>query len=185
MSKLLGAIREIGGEPISLAPDDQTVEFGNTHWLDATIEERSTLSVDQVVSAFLETASALRHRVQATDANTATFYVWHDEQAGQLRCSVSSQPTSRLPFRGNYYPTNDLGGVVAGFLDNGSPGFLPWDELRPAGEDPPSADTRPAFPVWTFDLASAPRDEKTLQSEADQSLDERSDAGGSGWKGSG
>ncbi|GIG03004.1 hypothetical protein Cci01nite_80970 [Catellatospora citrea] len=41
----------------------------------------------------------LRRRL-ADQPNTGTFYAWYDEQAGQLRCSLTSAAPSRLPFGG-------------------------------------------------------------------------------------
>src|SRR6266511_4099238 len=152
---LLKSIQEIADEPVSLVPEDQGAESANTHWLGAMAEERSALSVDQVVSAFLETARALQHRVRAAGFDgTATFYVWHDEQAGQLRCSVSSRTPTDLPFRGNYQPTDDLSAIVAGFLSDDTPGIVPWEDLEPADDIDPEDDYYPPFPVWNFDLKS-------------------------------
>jgi hypothetical protein len=151
---LLRGIQEVADEPVSLAPEDQEAEFANTHWLGATPEERSTLSVDQVVSAFEETARALRRRIGETDIRgMATFYVWHDEQAGQLRCSISSRTPANLPFGGNYRPAGDLGAIVTDFLSDGTPGLVLWDELEPADGVDADEDSYPPFPVWTFDLS--------------------------------
>jgi hypothetical protein len=151
----LKSIQEIAAEPVTLMPEDERAERANTHWLGATTEERSALSVDQVLSAFLETGQALQHRVSAAGFDgTATFYVWHDEQAGQLRCSVSSRTPTDLPFGGNYQPTDDLSAIVAGFLSDDTPGFVPWEDLEPVDGIDPEDDHYPPFPVWTFDLKS-------------------------------
>ena len=152
---LLRDIQEVADEPVSLAPEDQRREVAaNTTWFGAPPEERSSLSVDQVVTAFEKTARALRQRVATTDfRGSATFYVWHDEQAGQLRCSVSSRTPANLPFGGNYRPTNDLGVVVAGFISDQTPGLVPWADLEPADDpDPGENSTYPPFLVWTYDL---------------------------------
>src|SRR5690348_6943348 len=129
---LLKTIQEIAEDSVTLVPDDQGAEFANTHWLAATTDDRSTLSVSQVVAAFQETARALQHQVRAAGFDgTATFYVWHDEQAGQLRYSVSSRTRDNLPFRGNYRPTDDLGTIVASFLSDDAPGLVAWKDLEP------------------------------------------------------
>jgi hypothetical protein len=52
---LLRSIREIADEPVSLMPDDQDAEFVNTRWLSAPAEQRSLMSVDQMLAAFFET----------------------------------------------------------------------------------------------------------------------------------
>jgi hypothetical protein len=154
---LLRDIREVADDPVSLTPDDPRLEVAtNTTWLGAPPEERSALSVDQVVTAFEKTARALRRRIAATDySGPATFYVWHDELAGQLRCSLTSRTQANLPFGGSYSPTSDLGAVVAGFLSNQTPGLVLWDDLEPANELTPEENSaHPPLPVWTYDLSS-------------------------------
>jgi hypothetical protein len=150
------SIQEIADEPVMLAPHDQSAEFVNTRWLAAAAAERCSLSADRVVAAFLQTARALQQRIRATGAAvTATFYVWHDEQAGQLRCSVSSRPPAALPFGGAYQLTDDLGAIVSGFLDDLTPGAIAWADLEPADSADPADATCAPFPVWTFDLNPA------------------------------
>jgi hypothetical protein len=152
---LLDDIRGIADQPLTLAGDDLAAEWANTVWLDAGSDVRSVLSVDEVVGAFLETARALDGRVRAMSLPaTATFYVWHDEQAGQLRCSVSSQPPTNLPFGGAYRPTGDLDAVIVSFLNDRSPGTVSWQDLQPADEMPAESDDYPPFPVWTFNLGT-------------------------------
>lgn len=152
---LLRNIQEVADEPVSLTSEDPRCEVAaNTTWFGAPPEERSSLSVDQVVTAFEKTARTLRRRVVSADVRgTATFYVWHDEQAGQLRCSVSSRTPANLPFDATYRPTNDLGVVVASFLSDQTAGLVPWDDLDPA-DDPETGEnsTYPPFLVWTYDL---------------------------------
>lgn len=145
-------IERIAHEPVTLAPGDRAAESAdNTHWLGASAEERASVTVDEVVAAFARTARAVLER----GTGPATFYVWHDEQAGQLRCSVTSRTPTTLPFGGTYYPTDDLTGIVTDFLTDHSPGFIPWTDLTetdegPADEDPaPPEPQYPPFPVWT------------------------------------
>jgi hypothetical protein len=151
---LLADIRAIADMRLSLAPHDLNAEFGNTRWFGATPDERSALSVEQVVSAFREAARAVQRAIGAEGVGRpATFYVWHDEQAGQLRCSVSSRTADALPFGGEYRPTDDLSAIVAAFLSDRAPGFVGWEEFEPGGEPGPEEIRYPPFPVWTFDLA--------------------------------
>jgi hypothetical protein len=150
---LLKSIQEIANAPVTLAPDDQSAEFANTHWLAVRTAERSTLSADRVVAALQQTARAIQRQIRATGtAATAIFYVWHDEQAGQLRCSVSSRTSATLPFGGVYRLTDDLGAIVSSFLDDLAPGMIAWDDLEPADGTDPADGNYPPFPVWTFDL---------------------------------
>ncbi|MFJ8442079.1 hypothetical protein [Kitasatospora griseola] len=83
-------------------------------------------------------------------AGVATFYVWHDRQADQLRCSTGSVPAEELPFGAAYLPVDDLGPIVEGFLR---------DEQREPGEvdDLPEPDPEfPPFRVWVRGVGTAP-----------------------------
>ncbi|MET7425519.1 hypothetical protein [Dactylosporangium sp. NPDC005555] len=152
---LLNDIEEIAGDTVTLTPGDVKAEFSNTHWLSAGAEELSTLSVGQVVAAFQRTARTLQQRLGAAGpARTATFYVWHDDQAGQLRCSVSSRSRDNLPFGGRYRRTDELGAIVAGFLSDATPGLVAWEDLGPADAVDAPDSSCPPFPVWTFDLTA-------------------------------
>ncbi|WP_229716005.1 hypothetical protein [Mangrovihabitans endophyticus] len=149
---LLQEIREVPQGSIVLRPDDPDAEFENTWWLGASPQERLGLSVDEVVAAFEETAGMVRRQVDAMGyRGTATFYVWHDGDAGQLRCSTRSCPPTRLPFDGDYFTTRDLGTIVTEFLSDGEPGFV--RDLKPADLVAPSPQA--PLPVWTVDVSVA------------------------------
>lgn len=156
---LLKWIGEVADEPLVLDPDDQQAETRVNTWsLSATPTDLSTLTVDQVVSAFEQTAAALRRRVHDMGhKGTATFYVWHDQQAGQLRCSTSTQTPSHLPFGGTYEPTDALAPIVEEFLNDKEPGMIPWADLDTVGDDDAEPDDDPIppqFPVWTLNIGS-------------------------------
>ncbi|MFG2631720.1 hypothetical protein [Streptomyces sp. NPDC048473] len=150
---LLTFIAEVADEHLVLDPGNQATESQTNTWqLGADAEERATLSVEEVAAAFESTARALRDRIRALGLHgTATFYVWHDEQAGQLRCSTSSQPPESLPFGGNYVLAETLAPIITSFLDDSDPGSVPWTELasfESDGQDRAEA-VPPPFPVWT------------------------------------
>ncbi|MFC9581565.1 hypothetical protein ACFVJ8_01720 [Streptomyces yangpuensis] len=146
-------IAEMADGPLVLEPTGRRVEWEtNTWWLGATDEDRRALSVWEVVAAFERTVEGIRLRVRETDfGGVATFYVWHDEQAGQLRCSTGSVAADELPFGGAYVPTDDLGAVIEGFLRDQEPGSVAWSDLE--AQDEQSEQTAPEteaapFPVW-------------------------------------
>ncbi|MFJ6637120.1 hypothetical protein ACIQMR_38375, partial [Streptomyces sp. NPDC091376] len=131
---LLTWIAEVAAEPLVLEPTDRRVEWETNTWsLGAADEDRSSLAVAEVVDAFERTAAAIRERIRDLGfPGVATFYVWHDEQAGQLRCSTGSVPPDALPFSGPYVASEDLGPIVEGFLADDEPGFIAWSELDDA-----------------------------------------------------
>ncbi|WP_239771755.1 hypothetical protein [Streptomyces sp. CL12-4] len=150
---LLTWIAEVADEPLVLEPADRRVELETNSWsLSAADEDRSSLSVAEVVAAFERTAAAIRERIRDLGfSGVATFYVWHDKQAGQLRCSTGSVPPDALPFSGTYVASDDLGPVVEGFLADSEPGSIAWSDLNDAQSLPELTETEPEsrpFGVW-------------------------------------
>jgi hypothetical protein len=148
---LLKEIRAIAGETLVLSPHDQDAEHVNTNWFGAPPHERLGLTADEVVAAFEETAELLRDQVAAMKhVGPATFYVWHDGEAGQLRCSTRSCGQDELPFALPYQATSDLHAIVTEFLVDRAPGAIVWGQLEPVPFDsPPEASDHP---VWVRDL---------------------------------
>ncbi|MGW6920686.1 hypothetical protein ACWGA9_05280 [Streptomyces sp. NPDC054950] len=128
---LLTWIAEVADESLVLEPADRRMEWeANTWSLGAEDEDRLSLSAFEVVAAFERTATAIRDRIRELGfPGTATFYVWHDEQAGQLRCSTGSVPPDELPFGGAYVLSDDLGRVVDGLLTGSEPSAIARSEL--------------------------------------------------------
>ncbi|WP_406389748.1 hypothetical protein [Streptomyces sp. NBC_00887] len=128
---LLTWIAEVGDEPLMLEPANRRVEWETNTWsLGAEDEDRMSLSVSEVVAVFERTATAIRDRVRELGfPGAATFYVWHDEQAVQLRCSTGSVPPDELPFCGAYVLSGDLGRIIEGFLTDSEPGVITRSDL--------------------------------------------------------
>ncbi|MFJ5926132.1 hypothetical protein ACIQF6_26335 [Kitasatospora sp. NPDC092948] len=167
---LLTWIAEVADEPLALEPADRRVEWEtNTWWLSTDDEDRRALSVPEVVAAFEHTAERIGQRIHTLGfTGMATFYVWHDDQAGQLRCSTGSVPAEQLPFGGAYRPVDDLGPVVEGYLRDEQPGTVPWTELDFTPDDasddglddvPDESAPEPEFPpfpVWVRSVGTGP-----------------------------
>ncbi|MEU4246298.1 hypothetical protein AB0F15_02705 [Amycolatopsis sp. NPDC026612] len=84
---------------------------------------------------------------RCSPARPATFYVWHDQQAGALKSSLTSLGADELLFGAEYEPCSELGPIVEEFLADPSPGFVAWSALEPGSADeagPPF----PPFSVW-------------------------------------
>ncbi|MEV6345086.1 hypothetical protein [Actinoplanes sp. NPDC051851] len=147
---LLKDIRAIGNETMVLSPEDQDAEQVNTCWFGAPPHERMGMSADEVVTAIEETAVVLRDQVATSGhRGTATFYVWHDAEAGQLRCSAGSRKPSDLSLSAPYQVTEDLRAIVVEFLEDRAPGSIQWGALEPI----PYSEAEPAaMAVWAFDL---------------------------------
>lgn len=111
---------------IVLLPDHPEKEVrANTWAYSAATSPRS--SAADLAAALDEVVKGLRGRFK-TAPNRGTFYAWYDEQAGQLRCSLTSQ--SQLPFRGTIRTTTDSALVIDRMLSDQSPGFISFDRLR-------------------------------------------------------
>ena len=151
---LLTRIAEIAGEPLVLEPADRRAEQEtNTWWLGMEEADRS-LSVSEVVGAFERTADAIGARIRATGfRGAATFYVWHDPQAGQLRCATGSVAADALPFGAAYAACDDLGPVVEAFLADRDPGVIGWADLAEARGGAERAVAAPPA-VWVRDVGT-------------------------------
>jgi hypothetical protein len=146
---LLKEIRAIAGETLVLSPHDQDAEHANTSWLGAPPHERMGMTADEVVTAFEETADLLRDQVATMSfEGLATFYVWHEGEAGQLRCSTGSRGQDDLPFDAPYRATSDLHAIVAEFLEDRAPGAIVWGAAAPV----PFSSADPERRVWVCSL---------------------------------
>ncbi|MBU3062326.1 hypothetical protein KO481_12415 [Nocardia sp. NEAU-G5] len=154
---LLTWIREVADEPLLIDPTAGDAEVRENTWsLSTSVDERGSLSVHDVVAAFEECASVLRERIRSLGyEGPATFYVWHDAQAGQLRCSTTSLPPDQLPFRAPVEAAVSLAVIVEEFLKDVSPGLVLWEDLEPVEQ---SADvTQPehvVVRVWTVGVGA-------------------------------
>ncbi|MFH9589762.1 hypothetical protein ACH4MW_35525 [Streptomyces luteogriseus] len=145
---LLTWIAEVADETSTLEPEDRPVEWEtNTWWCGAADEDRKSLSTAAVVAAFERTAAAIRKHIRELGfSDAATFCVWHDEQAGQLRCSTGSVPPDALPFTSAYVACGDLAPMVEAYVADGRPevtSLRVWTS-RVGGSDRPKTRKRGA-----------------------------------------
>ncbi|MFS8103399.1 hypothetical protein LFM09_40360 [Lentzea alba] len=139
-------VREVADEPLLLNGDTYAEADANT-WSLGPASGESPVVAD-VVAAFEETARLQGERAAAM-GRTATFYVWHDVQAGQLKCSTSSSPRDQLPFGAKLDLTVPLAAIVEGFLRHPG-GFISWEELQ----EEPLPEVEFVLPVWAVEISS-------------------------------
>ncbi|MFD4638822.1 hypothetical protein ACFWN2_16020 [Lentzea sp. NPDC058436] len=142
---LVSWIHEVAGEPLLLDGDPIAQSRENT-WMLGLAEGESP-SAGDVVAAFQETARLLGERVSAM-GRTATFYVWHDERSGHLRCSTTSSSRDALPFGARVDSSAALDSVVGGFLRDPG-GVVLWQDLR---EPEDAEEQEHVVRVWAVEL---------------------------------
>ena len=92
---------------------------------------------------FLREAASLRLQTALKRSMTpATFYAWHDVQAGQLRFSTICETEESLPFGAPIRVVRDPEIVVREFLESEYRDGIPLSELRPD-------DGSPELPYYT------------------------------------
>ncbi len=138
-------IREyLDDEEVSLLPSDPEAEVRHNTW-SYGVGADGPLSHQELVDAMAFVVAGLRTRLSGGEVH-GQFYAWYEAQAGQLRCSVTSQET--LPFTGGIRLTEDLDEVIAEVVEDDSPGVISWDtlvDLTP--EDEADQEPEPAS-VW-------------------------------------
>ncbi|NYF56067.1 hypothetical protein [Micromonospora purpureochromogenes] len=135
-------------DEVMLLPDDPDRECRVNKWCYGVPD--AAIDVPAVVAALHLVHRELGRRW----ASPGTFYAWYDEQAGQLRCSLTSAPADRLPFAAPYRSTTDATEVVALVAADPNPGFVPWSELATVDSATASLTVElPPFPVWVAPLS--------------------------------
>jgi len=120
-----------------LYPNDTGVEIDvNTWWLSAGPED-TIEDLDRIESKVRELATAwTTHFVKVRcRSNHALFYCWYDEQAGQLRVSLSSISNPQQHFGATVAHVDSPRPIIQQMLNNAHSGFIPMDELVPCDED--------------------------------------------------
>ncbi|BCJ39029.1 hypothetical protein Athai_65320 [Actinocatenispora thailandica] len=135
-------------EDVALTPGDPAAETRTNTWGYAVPPEQ--IDVPAVGSALSQVASELGGRLSRR-GEVGTCYAWYDEQAGQVRCSLSSAPPDRLAFGGRYRLVARATDVVALAAADQTPGLVAWAALADSNADEPAVRV-PPFPVWAAAL---------------------------------
>ena len=111
--------------------DEFQKEFDRNCWhINGSKEEVQSLNLDEWKSYLRHLIHDRQEQLNKSSVKTdLVIYFWHDEQAGQLRFNVITANHSKLPFACKYVevPIED---VVVPFINDKSPGFIPFDELK-------------------------------------------------------
>jgi len=104
------------------------------------------------LTGFIDAAVELRKaQAESIGMKPATFYLWHDEKAGQLRFSVARCLPDSLPFRCAVAPADAANEIIGNYLaSNRVDGVIPWSELEPIGVDEPETNKAQPYSlrVW-------------------------------------
>ncbi|MCH7345476.1 hypothetical protein LZ017_19030 [Pelomonas sp. CA6] len=146
-------ILEMTGDGLEL-PDGRGAGASENLWSLSFPADKLPNAVD--LTRFIETAVDVRRaQAKSIGRKPATFYLWHDEQAGQLRFSVARCLPDALPFRCAVKPAKAASEVVDNYLASSNvDGLIPWSELKPVCSDEAEADNAQPNPllVWARQL---------------------------------
>jgi hypothetical protein len=133
-SDLAALVRSyLDDDEVALLPDEPDRESRLNTWCYSIPD--GPVDVAGVVDALHIVHVELKKRWSERPAS-GTFYAWYDEQAGQLRCSLTSAAPDRLPFRGRYRSTFDAAEVVALAAADPSPGQSRGRNCKPLTPSP-------------------------------------------------
>jgi len=137
VTSILLQLTELSTERIVLNPKNYRVEFANTCWTSKDPACDSPEIADAVQAHLIQVSDAWfkQARIQYPSVGHATFYAWYDEQAGQLRMSMTSNPPDQLPFGCTVVLNDTPEKIVHRMLRDGSPGLIAWSELEVVDPD--------------------------------------------------
>jgi len=148
---ILGRIRSLIRERISA--DSGPSQPSDNQWaVSATEDECQGATPEDVASAYEEVAVAWTRELKtAAPHKPATFYLWFDEQASQLRCSAIQSTADRLPFRCQIRNLPSPVDIARAYLQSSYKEGIPFSDLKPVR---PVAPAEPEMPfvldVWSF-----------------------------------
>ena len=150
-------LAEMASESLEL-PDEAGGGASANMWSMSFGTERlpTRLELKQFISSALELRRA---QAKAFEGVSATFYLWHDEPAGQMRFSVARCLPGSLPFRRPLTSATMMDEIIDKFLASARvDGVIPWREFEEAEyvEDATKSELEPELSsllVWARQLA--------------------------------
>lgn len=119
-------------DDVCLHPESINAEAQENMWAFDRVTGASKTDWEEFVRA-LTVVRGNQLRARGVPKRSATFYCWHDQQAGQLRVGVVSASHGRLPF-GGAIESAHLRDVIDSFLGVVETPMLPvlvWSETLP------------------------------------------------------
>ena len=98
---------------------DLNQEIRTNMWsISMSREQRTNTSLDQLLAFFRDVMANRREQIRHSQANHGMwFYIWHDQQASQLRFSLISNFHTKLPFEAEVISAN-LETILEEFLNS-------------------------------------------------------------------
>lgn len=127
-------LQEVVDDPmfIGSSQEDLMREIETNMWrLSCSRAIAEQLTVEDLEAFFDDVVESRRAQLRASELEHGMlFYVWFDEQAGQLRFNLISDVHSELPFRCQTRRVSELGKVISQFLESRWLDGIPFEELE-------------------------------------------------------
>jgi hypothetical protein len=104
-------------------------EIYENMWAISFTERFATKVTKQELLTFIDSLLRARGKQASALGYPATFYMWHDAQAAQLRFNILSGHRTRLPFGSVVELQNSIDSILEEFL-NTCTGLIPWTQLE-------------------------------------------------------
>jgi hypothetical protein len=125
----------------------------NMRMLKLSSEEANQVGSNDICERLGRAVETLGADPQVLASTPVTAYVWHDEQAGQLRFSVARCTPQNLPFSTEIQHVSRVEDIVEQFLRSPYLDGVPSSELQEVAFDEIGVETVRKLAVWTKQLA--------------------------------
>jgi hypothetical protein len=117
-----------------------------------SIPSSASVAPEELASVFQQVL-ARRRSLAASVRFPVTFYLWHDEMAGQLRFSTAHCTLGTLPFSASLDLLEDPRIVLTDFLGSSYRDDIPWEHLTESSSATNTEDAPlPRLKVWAVPL---------------------------------